>query len=163
MQNRNITSWVIGVIILVAAALVGYWFWVPDVGALRTWSDFLKLPTMKCEIGDVSVQGLSGTMYIMHGRLRADYIVEGNGVSSRFQTIVYEDGTAYTWADDIDFAQRSKLTLGGGSTEENLFKISRCKRVWSLNPDLFEIPIGMDFKEKGAPQATSTQEVAPQE
>lgn len=167
---KNTASIVIGVIIVIAIALTGYWFWIPDVGALRTWDEFLKLPTMQCTIGDSSVQGLSGTMYVTDGRLRADYKVEGNGIASTFRTIVYEDGTAYTWADDIPFAERSKLTLGEGSTEENLFKISSCKRVWNLNPDLFVLPDGMDFKERGVPLPTEydengnllPEEVAPQ-
>jgi hypothetical protein len=61
---------------------------------------------------------------------------------------VYADGTTYTWADNIPFAQRSTLNLGEGSTEENLFKISRCKRVWNLNPDLFVLPEGIEFSQR---------------
>lgn len=147
---KNTATIAIGIIILIAVALAGYWFWVPDVGALRTWNQFLDLPAMKCTIGDATVQGLSGEMYIGNGRLRADYKVEGGGVTSTFHTIVYEEGTAYTWADNIDFAQKSVLNLGDSSTEANLFKISRCKRVWNLDPQLFVIPIGKDFREKGA-------------
>jgi len=151
---NNKASIAIGVVLLLAVGLAGYWFWVPDVGALRSWEEFKDLPTMQCTIGDASVEGLSGTMYIMGGRLRADYKVEGNGVESTFRTIVFEDGTSYTWADNIAFAERSTLKLGEGSTEENLFGISRCKRVWNMNPDLFVLPIGMEFHEKGTPLPT---------
>ncbi len=155
---KNIASLIIGIVVVIIALLAGYWFWIPDVGALRTWDEFQALPTLKCDIGDSSVQGLSGTMYVAGGRLRADYKVEGNGVASTFRTIVTEDGTAYTWADEIPFAERSTLTLGEGSTEENLFKISRCKRVWSLNPDLFVLPVDIDFRERGTPLPTEYDE-----
>ena len=153
---KNSASWVLGILIAIAALLIAYWFWVPDIGALRTWDDFTNLPTMQCSINDPSVQGLTGTIYVMDGRLRADYKVENNGISVTFRTIVYEDHSTYTWADDIDFAERSTLNLGSGSTEENLFKISRCKRVWSLNPDLFVLPIGLNFRERGAPTTPAT-------
>ena len=95
---KNIASIVIGIGIIIAVILVGYWFWVPDVGALKTWNDFLTLPIMRCTIGDASVKGLTGDMYVGKGRLRADYKVEGDGMTAAFHTIVYEDGTAYTWA-----------------------------------------------------------------
>lgn len=147
---QNAASILVGIGIVIAVALVGYWFWVPDVGALRSWDEFLALPAMECTIDDSSVSGLSGTMYISDGRLRADYKIEGNGAAATFRTIVYPDGNTYTWADNIPFAERTKLNLGEGSTEENLFKISRCKRVWNLNSDLFILPEGMDFKERGA-------------
>ena len=155
---KNIASLTIGAILLVAIILVGYWFWVPDVGALRTWNEFLELPAMKCTVGDSSVEGLSGTMYVGNGRLRADYKVEGNGVSSTFHTIVYAEGSAFTWADSIDFAQKSVLNLGDNSTEANLFSISRCKRIWNLDPQMFVLPIGKEFKEKGAPLPTEYDE-----
>ncbi len=155
---KNTASIVIGVVILVAVALAGYWFWVPDVGALKTWDQFLELPTMQCQIGDSSVEGLSGTMYVGNGRLRADYKVEGEGISSTFHTIIYEDGTAYTWADNIDFAERSVLNLGQSSTEANLFSISRCRRVWNLDPQMFVLPMGKEFRERGTPYATEYDE-----
>jgi hypothetical protein len=147
---QSAASVAVGICIIVAVSLAGYWFWVPDVGALQSWDEFLALPTMECVIGDSSVPGLTGTMYINDGRLRADYKVEGGGAAAAFRTIVYEDGRTFTWADNIPFAQRSKLNLGEGSTEENLFKISRCKRVWNLNPDLFVLPDGMKFVERTA-------------
>lgn len=145
---HNVASIAVGLSIVLVVALAGYWFWVPDVGALKSWDEFLALPEMECVIGDSSVRGLSGTMYIDNGRLRADYKVEGGGAVASFHTIVYEDGITYTWADNIPFAQRSRLSFGEGSTEENLFKISRCKRVWNLNPDLFVLPVGMEFTER---------------
>lgn len=169
---KNIASLIIGVVIVIAALLVGYWFWVPDVGALKNWGEFMDLPTMQCTIGDSSVEGLTGTMYVGNGRLRADYKVEGNGVSSTFHTIVYEDGTAYTWADTIDFSERSVLNLGdSSSTEASLFKISRCKRIWNLDPTMFVLPTGKEFREKGVPLPTEydangkllPEEVAPTE
>ncbi len=145
---KNTASIVIGVLIVIAVILTGYWFWVPDVGALRTWDQFLSLPTMQCTIGDASVKGLSGTMYVGQGRLRADYKIEGEGTAANLHTIVYEDGSAYTWADNVDFAQKSVFNLGDSSTEANLFKISRCKRVWNLDPKMFVIPIGKEFKDR---------------
>jgi hypothetical protein len=151
---KSITTWVIGAVVLVAAVLAGYWFWVPDVGALRTWDQFLELPSLQCTIGDGSVEGLSGVMYMGNGRLRADYKVEGQGVSSTFHTIVYEDGSAYTWADNIQFAEKSTFNLGGDSTESNLFSISRCRRSWSVDPEMFVLPIGKDFRERGVPGET---------
>ena len=158
---QKITSWIIGGIVLVAVALAGYWFWVPDVGAIRTWNEFLSLPTMQCDVGDSSVEGLTGTMYVGNGRLRAYYKVEGNGVSSTFHTIVYEDGTAYTWADNVDFSERSVLSLGDSSTEAGLFSISRCRRTWNVDPQVFVLPIGKDFKDRNAlliEVATTTEE-----
>lgn len=160
---KNIATILIGILIVAALALVGYWFWVPDVGALRTWDEFLELPTMKCEIGDASVEGLTGTMYVGNGRLRADYKVEGQGVSSTFHTIVYEDGTAYTWADNVDYSERSVFNLGNASTESNLFSISRCKRIWNLDPQMFVLPTGKEFRDRmvvETPQATSSEDAA---
>ena len=145
---KNIASIVIGILIVIAVILVGYWFWVPDMGALRTWDQFLSLPTMQCTIGDASVKGLSGEMYVGKGRLRADYKVEGNGTVAQFHTIVYEDGTAYTWADNADYSKKSVLNLGDSSTEAGLFKVSRCKRIWNLDPQIFVIPIGREFKDR---------------
>ena len=145
---KNIASIIIGILIVIIVILVGYWFWVPDVGALKTWNDFLTLPIMRCTIGDTSVKGLTGTMFMGKGRLRADYKVEGNGAVAQFHTIVYEDGTAYTWADNVDYSQKSVFNLGDSSTEANLFKISRCKRVWDLDPQMFVIPLGREFKDK---------------
>jgi len=145
---KNIASLAIGVIVVIVIVLVGYWFWVPDVGALRTWNEFLELPTMRCQIGDSSVQGLSGVMYVGNGRLRADYKVEGDGIVSTFHTVVYEDGTTYTWADHLNFSERSVLNLGNNSTEANLFTISRCKRVWNVDPKIFVIPLGREFKDR---------------
>ena len=148
---QKISFWIIGVIAALIVGLAGYWFWVPDVGAIRTWDEFLSLPMLTCDIGDSSVEGLTGVMYVGNGRLRADYKVEGNGVSSTFHTIVYEDGTAYTWADNIPFAERSVLNLGDSSTEAGLFSISHCQRTWSVDPQMFVLPVGKDFKERGAP------------
>ena len=153
---KNVASIAIGVLIVIAIILVGYWFWVPDVGALRTWDQFLSLPTMQCAIGDASVKGLTGTMYVGKGRLRADYKIEGNGTVAALHTIVYEDGTAYTWADNVDFSQKSVFNLGDSSTEANLFKISRCKRVWNLDPQLFVIPLGTEFKDRVVVDTSST-------
>ena len=153
------TSYAIGSILLVLVVLAGWWFWVPDVGALRTWNQFLTLPAMRCEIGDASVEGLTGTMYVGHGRLRADYVVAGQGVSSSFHTVVYEDGSAYTWADTIDYARKSVLNLGDSSTEANLFSISRCRRIWTLDPSMFVLPTGITFIDAAA---TTTTEI-PQE
>lgn len=144
---KNIASIIIGILIVIGIILVGVWFWVPDVGALRTWDQFLSLPTMRCTIGDASVKGLTGAMYVGRGRLRADYKAEGEGSVATFHTVVYEDGTAYTWADGVEFAQKSVFNLGGSSTEDQLFKISRCKRVWNLDPQLFVIPLGREFKD----------------
>ena len=145
---KNVASIVIGVLIVIVVILFGYWFWVPDVGTLKTWNDFLTLPIMQCTIGDASVAGLSGEMHVGKGRLRADYKVEGGGTTGQFHTIVYEDGTAYTWADNVDFAQKSVFNLGDSSTEANLFKISRCKRIWNLDPQMFVIPLGREFKDR---------------
>ena len=145
---NNIASIAIGIVIIIAVILVGYWFWVPDVGALRTWDQFLSLPTMRCTIGDASIKNLSGTMYVGKGRLRADYTASGEGTTASFHTIVYEDGTAYSWADNVDFAQKSVFNLGDSSAESNLFKISRCKRIWNLDPQMFVIPIGREFKDR---------------
>ena len=145
---KNIASIVIGILIVIAVILVGYWFWVPDIGALRTWDQFLTLPTMQCVISDASVKGLGGTMFLGKGRLRADYKIEGNATVAQFHTIVYEDGTAYTWADNVNYSQKSVFNLGDSSTEANLFKISRCKRMWNLDPQMFVIPIGREFKDR---------------
>ncbi|MEQ1916773.1 MAG: hypothetical protein ABL856_08625, partial [Gallionella sp.] len=101
---------------------------------------------------------LSGTMYVAKGRLRADYKVEGNGISSTFHTVVYEDGSTYTWADNIPFAEKGVLNLGDASTEANLFSISRCRRVWSVNPSLFVLPANTNFVDRA-----STVETAPVE
>lgn len=155
---KNIATFIIGILIVIAVLLAGYWFWVPNVGALQNWNEFLELPTMKCTISDASVEGLSGVMHIGNGRLRADYKVEGNGITSSFHTIAYEDGTVYTWADNIDFSEKSVLNLGESSTEANLFKIARCKRVWTLDPQMFVIPIGREFRERGAPLPTEYDE-----
>lgn len=145
---QNAASVAIGLAIMVTVGLAGYWFWVPDVGALRTWDEFLALPDLECAIGDVSVKGLTGNMYITEGKLRADYEIEGEGVSSTFHTIVYRNQAVYTWADNIPFAERATLNLGEGSTEENLFKISRCKRVWDVDPNLFALPAGLQFRDR---------------
>lgn len=145
---QNAASVVIGITIIVAVALTGYWFWVPDVGALRTWDEFRALPTMECVIGDASLEGLSGTMHILDGQLRADYKVESDDVSSTFHTIIQHDGTTYTWADSVNFAEKTELNLDEGSAEANLFKISRCKRVWDVSADLFELPSGLQFRER---------------
>jgi|GEM_PF-7058831 len=146
---HNAASVAIGITIIVAVSLIGYWFWVPDVGALRTWDEFRTLPTMECVIDDAGVKGLTGTMYILRGELRADYKVEGDGIAATFHTIIHGDGTTYTWADNINFAERTKINLGEGSTEENLFKISRCKRVWDISPEYFTLPSGLQFTERG--------------
>lgn len=144
---HNAASVLIGLMIVVAVALLGYWFWVPDVGALMTWEEFKTLPTMECEIGDASVQGLSGTMYIMDGKLRADYNVAGEGITASFHTIIDTDATTYTWADGIAFAEKTKLDLSDGSTEGNLFKISRCKRTWRIPAEVFVVPT-LSFTER---------------
>ena len=146
---QNAASILIGLVIIVAVALLGYWFWVPDVGALRTWDEFKTLPTMECQIGDASVKGLSGVMYIMDGKLRADYSVEGEGVSATFHTIIDTDATTYTWADGIPFAEKMTLDLSEGSTEGNLFKISRCTRTWDIPLELFDVP-NLVFTERAA-------------
>lgn len=144
---QNAASVLIGLTIVVAVALLGYWFWVPDVGALATWEEFKMLPSMECEIGNTSVQGLSGTMYIMDGKLRADYKVESDGATASFHTIIDTDATTYTWADGIAFAEKTKLDLSDGSTEGNLFKISRCKRTWRIPTELFVVP-ALSFTER---------------
>ncbi len=148
MQKTSV--WIMGTLGALIVGLVGYWFWVPNVGAIRTWDEFLSLPMLVCEIGDSSVEGLTGVMNVGNGRLRADYKVEGNGVASTFHTIVYEDGTAYTWADNIPFAERGVLNLGDSSTEAGLFTISKCKRTWGVDPQIFVLPIGKDFKDRNA-------------
>lgn len=144
---QNAASVLIGLMIIVAVALLGYWFWVPDVGALATWEEFKTLPTMECEIGDASVHGLSGTMYIMDGKLRADYKVESADTTASFHTIIDTDATTYTWADGIAFAEKTKLDLSEGSTEGNLFKISRCKRTWRISTEVFKVPT-LSFTER---------------
>ena len=155
-EMQNAASIAVGICIIIAVGLMGYWFWVPDVGGLRSWDEFLKLPTVQCVIDDSSASGLSGMMYVMNGKLRADYKIEKNGISTAFRTIVYEDGTTYTWADEIDFAVRSKLNLSDGTAEANLFKISECKRVWNLNPDLFVLPVGMEFRDRETGEKSTT-------
>lgn len=153
---KNFIIFILTIVGIVAVILIGYWFWVPDVGSLRTWNDFLSLPSMQCSIGDSSVRGLSGTMYVGSGRLRADYRVEGEGTSATFHTIVYEDGSAYTWADTINFSERGVLNLGDSSTEAQLFSISQCRRVWTLDPQLFVLPLGKEFRDRNAePEAPS--------
>ena len=37
---KNIASLIIGIVVVIIALLAGYWFWIPDVGALRTWDEF---------------------------------------------------------------------------------------------------------------------------